>query len=335
MAQPKEGQPTQVRDRGAGDSQREPAERSPDVEHGDDLPIGVQLAWRLEALIRSGGLAPGERLPGVRELAAGAGVNVNTARSVYRRLEREGLTISIQGRGTFVAPAARVSPALAQLAADAADAARSQGVDPRELARTLYAASAADGLDPLEMPAEPGDEIPARPGGDELDFDRVLTTTEAGEGGARRTLRGQIARLEAELAVYPEAAGGEAQPQPLGGPAPHVAGVGELEQVRDQLVERLKRARAAEERRGARQSAARGRLEEILRDPAANKWETVSNAEIGDPGCARWEVKPAWGPVGALMNWWRVKVSSGCPLAGSAGGEKPSTEGADGQNRSR
>ena len=20
-----------------------------------------------------------------------------------------------------------------------------------------------------------------------------------------------------------------------------------------------------------------------------------------------------WGPVGALMNWWRVKISSGCP----------------------
>src|SRR4051812_9252772 len=118
MAQHEE--PTQVRDPDPG-AQREPAEPSPDVEHGDDLPVGVQLAWRLEALIRSGVLEPGERLPGVRELAAGAGVNVNTARAVYRRLEREGLALSLHGRGTFVAPAARVSPALGQLAAETAE----------------------------------------------------------------------------------------------------------------------------------------------------------------------------------------------------------------------
>jgi DNA-binding GntR family transcriptional regulator len=47
----------------------------------DDLPVGAQLAWRLRVLIASGQLAPGDRLPGVRELASGTGVNVNTARS--------------------------------------------------------------------------------------------------------------------------------------------------------------------------------------------------------------------------------------------------------------
>ena len=51
----------------------------------------------------------------------------------------------------------------------------------------------------------------------------------------------------------------------------------------------------------------------MLADPAGHKYETVSNEEVGDPGCSRWEVRPAWGPVGALMNWWRVKISSGCP----------------------
>src|SRR5437764_3082380 len=113
-------------------------ELAPDLERADDLPVGAQLAWRLRVLIGSGQLAPGERLPGVRELAAGAGVNVNTARSVYRRLEGEGLALSLHGSGTFVAPTVRVSPALAQLAADAADAARSQGIAPQELARILY-----------------------------------------------------------------------------------------------------------------------------------------------------------------------------------------------------
>ena len=52
----------------------------------DDLPVGAQLAWRLRVLIASGQLAPGERLPSVRELASGTRVNVNTVRAVYRRL---------------------------------------------------------------------------------------------------------------------------------------------------------------------------------------------------------------------------------------------------------
>ena len=82
-----------------------------DLGRDDDVPVGVQLAWRLRALIVSGRLLAGERLPGVRELAVGAGVNVNTARAIYRRLEQEGLAISRHGLGTFVADDAAVSPA--------------------------------------------------------------------------------------------------------------------------------------------------------------------------------------------------------------------------------
>jgi len=51
----------------------------------DELPLGVQLDWRLRALIRSGRLAPGERMPSVRALAEWASVNVNTVRGVYAR----------------------------------------------------------------------------------------------------------------------------------------------------------------------------------------------------------------------------------------------------------
>jgi hypothetical protein len=89
----------------------------------------------------------------------------------------------------------------------------------------------------------------------------------------------------------------------------------ELEAIRDELMERLKQAREAVERRGEQQHRARSRLEEMVSDPAAHKWETVSKQDLGEPGCASLEVQPRWGPVGALMNWWRVKVSSGCPLA--------------------
>ena len=66
------------------------------------VPLGVQLAERLEAAIRSGELNPGDQLPSVRAMATLAGVNVNTVRTVYGRLEQRGSLSSEHGRGTFV-----------------------------------------------------------------------------------------------------------------------------------------------------------------------------------------------------------------------------------------
>ncbi len=56
-------------------------------------------------------------------------------------------------------------------------------------------------------------------------------------------------------------------------------------------------------------------IEEMLLDPAAHKWVCVSNQDIGEPGCKSWHVRPRLGPIGMLMGWWRVVISSGCPLA--------------------
>ena len=61
------------------------------VDPEDDLPVGLQLTLRLRALISTGRLAAGERLPSVRRLADWAGVNTNTVRAVYAGLEDEGL----------------------------------------------------------------------------------------------------------------------------------------------------------------------------------------------------------------------------------------------------
>ena len=76
------------------------------VDRASDLPLGAQLARALRDWIATSA-PPGTRLPSVRELAAEAGVNVNTARAVYQRLESEGLVSSEQGRGTFVAKPGR------------------------------------------------------------------------------------------------------------------------------------------------------------------------------------------------------------------------------------
>src|SRR5215208_6692812 len=267
-----------------------------DLARSDDLPVGTNLSWRLQILIRSGRLAPKDRLPGVREFAAGAGVNVNTARSVYRRLENQGLAVSQQGLGTFVAPHATVAPALEQFAAQVAAEAMAQGIDPRELARALYAGSSP--RDPFSEP---------------LDKDVVGTPrTPEEERSARDALRGQIARLEAKLAPYPEASGTSEAKVPSA-PQPRLASIDELEAIRDDLVARLERAQGEARRMDERQGAARQWREDAIADPRTHRWEYATREDLGEAGCGRVEVRPAWGPVGALMDWWRVKMSSGCP----------------------
>src|SRR5207244_2451337 len=77
---------------------------------------GTQLAWKLRGSIAAGLLSAGDRLPGVRELALSAGVNVNTVRSVYGRLAEQGLIVAEHGRGTVVSPAVRAEVELGRLA---------------------------------------------------------------------------------------------------------------------------------------------------------------------------------------------------------------------------
>jgi DNA-binding transcriptional regulator YhcF (GntR family) len=274
------------------------------VDRGSDLSPGLQLSWRLRALIAAGRLAPGDRLPSVRELAAQAGVNVNTVRAAYRRLEREGLVSSRQGLGTFVATSQPLtSPQIDQLVAAAAAEAREAGVDPRELARALYAAA-----DPASEEA-PG---PASVSSTLPDID--LPDIERGdERATRRELRRQIARLEEELAGHARELRRGDPGHPLLQPKPRVADVAELERTRDRLLDQLAEVRDRQARGARRQQRAREHIEEMTRNPEGHKWEWVSNDDVGEPGCKTWHVTPRYGPVGALMGWWRVKVSSGCP----------------------
>src|SRR3954451_2167212 len=84
-----------------------------------ELPVGVQLSWRLRALIAAGRLASGERLPSFRRLADWAGGNVNTVRSVYAGLEQECSVASRQGQGTFVAEGIVAAAQREEIATDA------------------------------------------------------------------------------------------------------------------------------------------------------------------------------------------------------------------------
>jgi len=114
------------------------------LDRASDIPLGTQLSWKLRGAVASGRLVPGDRLPGVREMAEEAGVNVNTVRAVYARLAEQGVIVSEHGRGTFVGEVAGQDE-LVRLAERAAREARRSGVDPRELAALLYAEPAAAG----------------------------------------------------------------------------------------------------------------------------------------------------------------------------------------------
>ncbi|HEY7076017.1 MAG TPA: hypothetical protein VH418_11630 [Solirubrobacteraceae bacterium] len=141
--------------------------------------------------------------------------------------------------------------------------------------------------------------------------------TSGDERAARRSLRAQVARLEGRLAAltvdtYPHIV--TALP---GGPAgaARLLSLGDLERERDRLVARLATAERAAAQQAAHQASARALLEAMLADPPAHRFRRVANADLGLPGCTVYEVRPRLGPLGLLMDWWRVKISSGCPLA--------------------
>ncbi|MDQ4049248.1 MAG: PLP-dependent aminotransferase family protein, partial [Actinomycetota bacterium] len=67
-----------------------------------DVSLTQQLVDRFAAAIEQGELAPGEKLPPTRALAADAGINHLTAARVYRKLAEDGYVTAAVGRGTFV-----------------------------------------------------------------------------------------------------------------------------------------------------------------------------------------------------------------------------------------
>jgi GntR family transcriptional regulator len=72
------------------------------------LPIYHQIAEALRNAIAVGELAPGERLPAVRDAAEQWGVNLHTVRRAYRALQGEGLVRIDGARGTAVTGRAAV-----------------------------------------------------------------------------------------------------------------------------------------------------------------------------------------------------------------------------------
>jgi GntR family transcriptional regulator len=67
------------------------------------IPIFRQIVDQVRRQVASGGLAVGDSLPSVRQLAKDLVINPNTVAKAYAELQRDGLIESQQGRGVFVA----------------------------------------------------------------------------------------------------------------------------------------------------------------------------------------------------------------------------------------
>lgn len=148
---------------------------------------------------------------------------------------------------------------------------------------------------------------------------RATLRVDGDERLARVELRRQIGRLEAQLGalfadafprvrIDPGVAAISTEPRALG--------LGELEAIRDSLAGRIGDARRQLQGQAELETHNRELLERMLAEPSEYKWVQISRADVGETGCGHWHSRPRLGPLGMLMGWWRVRVSSGCPLAG-------------------
>jgi GntR family transcriptional regulator len=162
------------------------------VDRASVLPLHAQLARRIREAVSGGELAVGERLPSVRDLADSAGVNVNTVRAVYARLESEGVVQREHGRGTFVADSAAGSGA--------------RPVTRRELHEQIAALEAT--LSRLPPPPVGGEPQRRKPGAALLSTDQLVEV--------RDRLVERLEQLDAERSALIESLEGlglEARPQ--------------------------------------------------------------------------------------------------------------------------
>ena len=98
-----------------------------ELNYRDSRPIYEQVKDGLRRLVMTGAIAPGDKLPSVRQMAAALAINPNTIQRAYTQLEAEGYVYTVSGRGTFVSEGqeqnrqrrrevtARVLPLMAEL----------------------------------------------------------------------------------------------------------------------------------------------------------------------------------------------------------------------------
>ena len=115
-----------------------------EISQTDPRPMYVQLIERIKQRIAVGDWAPGSELPSIRQLAVDLTVSVITIKRAYLELEREGVIVTRQGKGSFVASQPGLAPRLLQAdldrhLAEAARLAGQLGLAPEQVLARLQA----------------------------------------------------------------------------------------------------------------------------------------------------------------------------------------------------
>lgn len=100
----------------------------------DNRPMYLQIMAQIKQKVMVGDWQTGFHLPSIRELAASTGVSVITVKRAYLELEREGVIVTQQGKGSFIAQTDNMQTKLQdeeldQLLTQAAEQARQMGLD--------------------------------------------------------------------------------------------------------------------------------------------------------------------------------------------------------------
>jgi hypothetical protein len=133
---------------------------------------------------------------------------------------------------------------------------------------------------------------------------------------ARQEFHDQIARLEHALdhaLSRLDPARRPSPPAPAAVPTPRILTSEQLEAARDALMARLTEVEDRLAQQSADHTESRALLKRMNEAPAHFRWTTVTTKDLGVEGCRSWQSVPMLGPIGMLGNWWRVRMSSGCP----------------------
>jgi GntR family transcriptional regulator len=114
------------------------------ISHADRRPMYLQIMEQIRHRIAVGDWQPGRELPSIRVLAASTQVSVITVKRAYLELERDGVILTRQGKGSFVADSADLSTQLRRNQLDnhlsaAAEIGRQLGLTTEDIASRLKA----------------------------------------------------------------------------------------------------------------------------------------------------------------------------------------------------
>jgi len=78
------------------------------ISQADKRPIYLQIMEQIRQRVAVGDWVAEQAIPSIRQLAVDIGVSVITVKRAYLELEREGIIVTHQGKGSFVSPDSEV-----------------------------------------------------------------------------------------------------------------------------------------------------------------------------------------------------------------------------------